>query len=96
MSGTLIYWVKDGENTLRSLRLTVCAEDDRLSNGLAARRRKRLNRILQEALRQGARLSYRDLSMIMLSSKATLKRDVSHLRNLGMDIPLGGRQTLER
>ena len=95
MSGTLIYWVKDGENTLRSLRLTVCAEDDKPSNGLAETRRKRLNRLLQEALNQGARLSYRDLSIIMLSSKATLKRDVSYLRNLGMDIPLG-RQALAR
>jgi hypothetical protein len=95
MSGTLIYWVKDSENTLRSLRLTVCAEDDRPGNGLAEMRRKRLNRLLQEALKQGARLSYRDLSIIMLSSKATLKRDVSYLRNLGMDIPLG-RQELAR
>jgi Fic family protein len=96
MSGTLIYWVKDGENTMRSLKLTVCAEDDRPGNGLAAMRRKRLKRILHEALRQGARLSYRDLSIIMLSSKATLKRDISHLRNLGMNMPLRGRQALQR
>jgi hypothetical protein len=89
MSGTLIYWVKDGENTLRSLRLTVCAEDDSPGNGLAKTRRKRLNRLLKEAIKQGARLSYRDLSIIMLSSKATLKRDVNYLRNLGMNIPLG-------
>ena len=89
MSGTLVYWVPEGEGRLRSLRLTVCSEDDRQPEGLADLRRKKLSRILTEATAQGARLSYRDLSMIMLVSKATLKRDVSRLRSLGMEIPLG-------
>jgi|Deesub1362A_J573_1020465.scaffolds.fasta_scaffold00004_413 Fic family protein len=93
MSGTLIYWAKDGSNRFKSLRLTVCSEEDRHSRSLASLRRKRLSRILNEALTQGARLSYSDLCMIMLASKATLKRDVSHLRRLGMEVPLGGRVT---
>ena len=90
MSGTLTYWVSLGENRLRSVRLTLCSADDRDSKGLAELRRRKLSRLLDEAMRQGARLSYRDLSLIMLTSKATLKRDVNHLRRLGQDMPLRG------
>lgn len=86
VSGKLVYWVPEGEGRLRTLKLTVCAEEDRLSGGLANLRRRRLGRIMAEAVSQGARLSYRDLSMIMLVSKATLKRDVSHLRKNGMEL----------
>ena len=86
MSGTLTYWVQDGKNSLRSVRLTVLSEDDH-GAGVAETRRRRLGRILQEAIWQGARLSYRDLGMIMLTSKATLKRDMNHLRQSGW---LGG------
>lgn len=72
---------------MRSLKLTVCAEEDR--GGMMSVRRRRLSRLLEEASLQGGRLSYRDLSMIMLSSKATLKRDMSHLRRSGFKIPVG-------
>jgi hypothetical protein len=91
MNGTLTYWVAEGENRLRLLKLTVCADGEGQECGVAELRRKRLSRILREALAQGARLSYRDLSIIMLTSKATLKRDVSHLREQGVEVPLGGR-----
>lgn len=90
MSGTLVYWAPEGGNRLRSLRLTLCRDDDRESNGLRELRRRRLGRILSEAGAQGARLSYSDLSMIMLTSKATLKRDVSYLRRNGVDVRLRG------
>jgi hypothetical protein len=90
MRGTLTYWVPEGQNRLRLLKLTVCAEDGEQECGVAELRRRRISRILSEALEQGARLSYRDLSMIMLTSKATLKRDVSLLREQGVEIPLGG------
>lgn len=83
MSGKLVYWVPEGDGRLKTLKLTVCNEDDRASGGLAELRRKRLGRILSEATAQGAKLSYRDLSMIMLVSRATLKRDVSLMRKLG-------------
>lgn len=90
MSGTLTYLVEVGANSLRALKLTICSVEDRSNgDGLADVRRKKLNRLLNEALTQGARLSYRDLSMIMLTSRATLKRDVSYLRRIGMEIPLG-------
>lgn len=90
MSGTLTYWVFEGENRLRSLKLTVCSEDDRQIAGLQAMRRRRLSRLLNEAMTQGARLSYKDLRIIMLTSKATLKRDVSYLRKRGVEMPLKG------
>lgn len=90
MSGTLTYWVSLGDNRLMSVRLTLCSEDDRDTRGLADLRRRRLSRLLNEARLQGARLSYKDLSLIMLTSKATLKRDVSYLKGLGMEIPLRG------
>lgn len=92
MSGTLTYWVSMGDNMLRTLKLTVCSEDDVSMSGLAALRRKRLSRLLNEAMAQGARLSYSDLRLIMLSSKATLKRDVSYLRRLGQEMPLKGKR----
>lgn len=91
MSGTLVYWVNEGNNRLKSVRLTVCSEDDRESGGIAELRRRRLRRIIDEALAQGARLSYRDLSMIMLTSRATLKRDLKYLRERGTGLPLSGK-----
>jgi hypothetical protein len=89
MSGTLTYWVPEGENRLRLLKLTVCAEDEGPKYGVVKLRRKRLSRILSEAVAQGVKLRYKDLSMIMLTSKATLKRDVSHLRGQGLEMPIG-------
>ncbi len=92
MAGILTYWVQEGDNRLRALKLTVCAEDEG-SSGVADLRRRRLSRILAEALAQGARLSYKDLGIIMLTSKATLKRDISHLRGQGVELQLRGKGT---
>lgn len=89
MSGTLTYWVSDGGNSLKSLRLTICSDDDFSAEGLAELRRMRLHRILNEALAQGAKLTYNDLSMIMLTSKATIKRDISQMRMHGVAVPAG-------
>ncbi|MDA8434176.1 MAG: DUF1670 domain-containing protein [Nitrospiraceae bacterium] len=78
MKGNLVYWVREGNERMRSLRLTVCSEKDSdvLSRGgLAELRRLRAQRLVSEAEKQGARLSYRDLSLILLASKSTLKRD---------------------
>ena len=90
MSATLVYWATEGGNRLRALKLTICSEEDRPEGGLANVRRRRLCRILREAVAQGARLGYRDLCMIMLASKATLKRDMVFLRKQGFDIRLRG------
>jgi hypothetical protein len=91
MSGTLTYLVPDGADRFKMLRLTVCADEDGEARGLAVQRRKRLSRILSEASGQGAKLSYRDLSIIMLASKSTLKRDLKYLRRHGLDAPMGQR-----
>jgi DNA-binding transcriptional ArsR family regulator len=81
MSGTLVYWVPEGGNRIRSLKLTVCSDEDH--GGVSFVRRKRLSRLLKEASMQGAKLSYADLCMIMLASRATLKRDMNYLRKAG-------------
>lgn len=92
MRGKLIYLVSEGENKFKSLRLTICSEGDRPAGGLVELRRSRLIRLMEEASSQGAKLTYKDLGMILLSSKATLKRDVSHLRGMGIDIRMKGFQ----
>jgi hypothetical protein len=90
MSGTLTYWAQEGRNRMRTLKLTFCCDDERRAGDLRYLRRMRLTRILTEAGAQGARLGYKDLSVIMLTSKATLKRDVSFLRRNGFDVRLRG------
>jgi hypothetical protein len=60
------------------------------SYGLAGIRRHRLARITRQAYDQGALLSYEDLSMILTSSPATIKRDIALLRRQGMFIVTRG------
>jgi len=85
MSGSLIYKIEDGHR-LMSLNLTVCHEDDLKHGSLSELRRKRIIRLLQEAKEQGYLLSYKDLNLILLSSLATLKRDISYLRKQGIEV----------
>ena len=83
MKGILTYWVKDGADSLKSVKLTLCSKDDSNVSGSAEARRRRLVRILDESRSQRVRLSYGDLAMILLVSRATLKRDFSYLRRIG-------------
>lgn len=79
MKKNFVYWVKEGRGRLKSLNLTYCCEDDAdiLSReGVSELRRLRVARLLEQAREQGATLSYRDLSLILLTSKSTLKRDL--------------------
>jgi len=85
MKGRLIYKVEDGHN-LRQLNLTVCLEEDLKHSNLSEVRRQRIIRLLYEAKEQGCLLSYKDLHLILLSSLATLKRDISYLRKHGVEI----------
>lgn len=85
MSGRLIYKVIDGNN-LRELRLTICHEEDSKNGSLSDIRRGRIIRLLREAKEQGYLLSYRDLNLILLSSPATLKRDINYLKKQGREI----------
>jgi hypothetical protein len=89
MAGTLTYWVPDGEDRLKLLRLTVCSLGGTDCGGVTHRRRERVRMLVEEAALQGARLGYGDLAMILLASKATLKRDVSYLRRVGFQVPIG-------
>ncbi|MBI4689368.1 MAG: DUF1670 domain-containing protein [Nitrospirae bacterium] len=87
MNGSLIYKIEDGQR-LMSLNLTICDENELKHKGLSEIRRNRLIRLLLEAKEQGCLLSYKDLKLILLSSLATLKRDVNYLRGQGMEIPI--------
>ncbi len=77
--GTITYYVRDGKNTMRCIKLTLCCEQDfnyMKSSGISMLRKLRIKRLMQEAMQQGVRLSYRDLSLLLLASKATIKRDL--------------------
>jgi hypothetical protein len=79
MKARLVYWMRESRERLKGVTLTYCCDDDSdvLSrSGLAELRRQRALRLLKEAETQGAKLSYRDLSLILLTSKSTLKRDL--------------------
>jgi len=83
MKGDLVYWVREGRGRLKSIKLTVCADTDTdvINNqGLSELRRQRIRRLMEQAKEQGAKLSYKDLSLILLTSKATLKRDIRTTR----------------
>jgi len=90
MEAILRYLVYSGKDSLREVRLTVCDEADMALAGLAKKRRARIRRLLEEARSQGVRLTYTDLCMILLSSRATLKRDIRVLRSEGYNAPLRG------
>ncbi|MCK4912041.1 MAG: hypothetical protein KAR83_10385, partial [Thermodesulfovibrionales bacterium] len=65
MKGILTYWVKDGADSLKSIKLTLCNDDDSKLTGSAETRRRRLVRILDESRSQRFHLSYGDLAMIL-------------------------------
>lgn len=79
----------------RKLRLTLVGQGDEVAlreGGLAGLRRRRIVRLTHEAHRQGSLLSYEDLSGLLLTSLATLKRDVRHLETQGDFVLIKGRK----
>lgn len=83
MKGTISYRVKRRLGDKQSLELTLCCEDEASAvekRSLAQRRRARIVRLINEASRQGGRLTYNDLSLLLLSSKATIKRDLKMIK----------------
>jgi hypothetical protein len=82
-TGVLKYWVKFNGELIKAILLTVFEESDRGMAGTAELRRIRIERVLEEAQRQGARLGYADLELIFLVSRATIKRDIAWLRRRG-------------
>jgi len=89
MNCTLKYNAKGCLSEARNLKLTVISDNEDGHSGLAGVRRERLLRMVAEARLQGGRLTYADLSMIMLASRSTLKRDVVFLRGVGHDLSIG-------
>lgn len=77
------------------LNLTLVGEEDDdvfRKYGLMELRRRRILRLVREAEEQGCALSYGDLAKILLTSVATLKRDVAVLEKRGAYLPLRGRR----
>jgi hypothetical protein len=77
------------------LRLTLVSDDDEKtlqSGGIRHLRLRRIARLTKEAADHGVLLGYEDLSMLLLTSLATLKRDVSCLEAKGLEVLLRGRR----
>lgn len=86
---------KEGKANRRALRLTLVGPGDKDTLdrfGVRALRQARIIRLTREASEQGCLLGYDDLSALLLTSFATLKRDVSHLSKSGHAVELRGRR----
>ena len=55
-------------------------------------RRRRLQRLCEEALDQGALLTQEDLALLLTTSESTIKRDLRGLRRAGVCVPTRGQQ----
>jgi hypothetical protein len=94
--GKVEYFVGRGDGP-QAARVTLTLigqgdEDTLRREGLAGLRRKRIVRLTREAVEQGVLLGYEDLSGLLLTSLATLKRDVGHLERRGVGVSLRGRR----
>jgi len=72
--------------------LEAGAEDRRVlrRHGSAALRRVRIQRLLSEAIEQGALATQEDLAQVLQVSVRTIKRDFAHLRAQGISLPSRG------
>jgi biotin operon repressor len=61
-----------------------------LKQGIAALRQLRIQRLLAEAVAQGAVASQEDLARVLQVSVRTIKRDCAHLENQGIYLPTRG------
>ncbi len=98
--GKIEYSVSNGgAGGATVLRLTLIGQgdDDVLKReGLAGLRRRRIIRLANEARLQGLLLAYEDLSALLFTSLATLKRDVRQIEQVGEQVPLRGRRNGQR
>jgi hypothetical protein len=79
----------------KTLNLTLIGLEDKQlleRKGVRSLRLARIIRLTREAEEQGCLLSYEDLSALLLTSLATLKRDVSCLEKNGSVVSLKGRR----
>lgn len=83
------------EKDFRTLNLTLIGLEDidlLEKKGVRELRLGRIRRLTREAADQGCLLGYEDLSTLLLTSLATLKRDISYLDAIGCEISLRGRR----
>jgi len=75
-----------------AIKVSLYTPDDlvALGRGVATLRQARIARLTEEAYEQGALLSHEDLACLLSSSLATIKRDVSQLRQQGLNVPTRG------
>ncbi|MFP4052096.1 MAG: DUF1670 domain-containing protein [Thermoplasmata archaeon] len=81
------------ECKLISVRLTFKADSDLdvlRDEGIPSLRRVRLLRFTEEALEQGALLTVEDLSLLLNSSKRTIRRDIEFYKEKGITVPTRG------
>ena len=95
--GKIVYAYRQhkGPAYVQTILLTLIDENDDdilLSKGLRGLRLRRIVRLAREAERQGALLGYDDLSRLLLTSLATLKRDVAYLERSGEEVALRNRR----
>jgi|GEM_PF-1456051 len=91
------YWLKKNGRMSEKvvINLTLISDGDERyleDGGLRTLRLQKILRITKEAEVQGFKLGYEDLSIILLTSLATLKRDVACLEAKGEIVPLRGRR----
>lgn len=83
------------EPVATTLNLTLIGQDDEtifIGRGVRELRLKRIMRLTGEADEQGCLLGYEDLSALLLTSVATLKRDISYLEKHDKVVRLRGRR----
>ncbi|MDA8241059.1 MAG: DUF1670 domain-containing protein [Nitrospiraceae bacterium] len=86
---------KNGKPFFRTLHLTLIGlEDKKLlsKKGVRALRLNRIMRLTAEAMEQGCPLGYEDLSNLLMTSLATLKRDVTYLESQDTKVLIRGRR----
>jgi len=81
MKGVLRYWVKEGRSSRRMV--TFSLKDEHNCN-VDILRRQRLINIITQASNQGVRLRLVDLCLLLSTSRATVKRDLRELRQIGL------------
>jgi hypothetical protein len=74
------------------VKLSLNTDEDLMAmkQSMATLRQGRIQRLTEEAYEQGALLTHEDLSYLLSSSLATIKRDVKALRQRGLMIPTRG------
>ena len=76
-----------------SVKLTLFVEEDRKvlkEKGLITLKRHRIIRMSHEALDQGALVTQEDLAEFLTTSLRTVRYDIAHLREKGVNIPTRG------